>query len=346
MTKLFNSLLLGSAMALVLVATPIGSAYSQDKPPADKPAGDQPAGDQPAGDQPAADQPPADQMVGGLDVYAAAEDPPVFDDPAKAIDEFKAKLAADDFDGLAKLLGLNAEKLKDSEGVKDTFALIREGAARNVVVRDLEGRKILQIGDRLWPLPFPLTKGDDGKWAFDTYVGLEEIVNRRVGENELQAIDTVEAYVDAQKEYASEDRDSDGVLEYAQKLISTPGQTDGLYWPADQGDGESPVGDAISEAALEKAKAGEGYFGYRFRILTSQGDNIAGGRYDYVINDNMIGGFALIAWPVTYAETGVKTFVVNQQGIVYERDLGPSTEAIVPFIDRFDPDDKWAVVDD
>ena len=326
MAKLFHPFLLGTAIALTRAAVPLNASFSQIQTPAE--------------------QAPTDQMAAGLDAYAADEDPPIFDDPAKAVDDFKAKLAANDFDGLAKLLGLNAEKLKAGEGAMDTFALIREGAARNVVVRDLEGRKIIQLGDRLWPLPFPITKGDDGKWAFDTYVGLEEIVNRRVGENELEAIDTVQAYVDAQKEYASQDRDADGVLEYAQKLISTPGQTDGLYWPADQGDGESPVGDAISEAALEKAKAGQGYFGYRFRIVTSQGDNIAGGRYDYVINGNMIGGFALIAWPVSYAETGVKTFVVNQQGIVYERDLGPSTEQIVPFIDRFDPDDKWDVVPD
>ncbi|MCK3778237.1 DUF2950 domain-containing protein [Ensifer sesbaniae] len=326
MTKLFHPFLLGTAIALALAAVPLNASFSQTQTPAE--------------------QAPADQMAAGLDAYAANEDPPVFDDPAKAVDDLKAKLAANDFDGVAKLLGLNAEKLKAGEGAMDTFALIREGAARNVVVRDLEGRKIIQLGDRLWPLPFPITKGDDGKWAFDTYVGLEEIVNRRVGENELEAIDTVQAYVDAQKEYASQDRDADGVLEYAQKLISTPGQTDGLYWPADQGDGESPVGDSISEAALEKAKAGQGYFGYRFRIVTSQGDNIAGGQYDYVINGNMIGGFALIAWPVSYAETGVKTFVVNQQGIVYERDLGPSTEQIVPFIDRFDPDDKWDVVPD
>jgi len=326
MAKLFHPFLLGTAIALTRAAVPLNASFSQIQTPAE--------------------QAPTDQMAAGLDAYAADEDPPIFDDPAKAVDDFKAKLAANDFDGLAKLLGLNAEKLKAGEGAMDTFALIREGAARNVVVRDLEGRKIIQLGDRLWPLPFPITKGEDGKWAFDTYVGLEEIVNRRVGENELEAIDTVQAYVDAQKEYASQDRDADGVLEYAQKLISTPGQTDGLYWPADQGDGESPVGDAISEAALEKAKAGQGYFGYRFRIVTSQGDNIAGGRYDYVINGNMIGGFALIAWPVSYAETGVKTFVVNQQGIVYERDLGPSTEQIVPFIDRFDPDDKWDVVPD
>lgn len=322
MIKLSRRLLLGSALSLASVVA-IDAALAQ----AEKP-----------------DQ--AQQPAGVIDDYAAAEDPPAFDDPAKAVEAFKARLAANDFDGLANLLGLDAAKAKTGEGVMETFALIREGAARRVVVEDVDNRKILEIGDRLWPLPFPLTKGDDGKWAFDTYVGLEEIVNRRVGENELEAIETARAYVEAQKDYASRDRDADGVLEYAQKLISSPGQTDGLYWPADQGEDASPVGDAISEAALEKAKAGEGYFGYRFRILASQGDNIAGGKYDYTINGNMIAGFGLIAWPVTYAETGVKTFVVNQQGIVYEADLGPSTEAIVPFIDRFNPDDKWTVVAD
>jgi hypothetical protein len=316
MSKLLHSLLLGSAIALTLGTAPLDWAVAQVKP------------------------------AENIEDYAAQEDPPVFDDPAKAVEALKSALAADDFDGVAKLLGLDAAKLRTGENAMETFAQIREGAARNIRVRDLEGRKIIEIGDRLWPLPFPITKGEDGKWAFDTYVGLEEIVNRRVGENELEAIETVRAYVEAQKDYAAEDRDADGVLEYAQKLISSPGATDGLYWPADQGTGESPVGDAINEAALEKAKAGEGYFGYRYRILTSQGDNIAGGRYDYVINDNMIAGFALIAWPVTYAETGVKTLLVNQQGIVYERDLGASTDQIVPFIDRFDPDDTWTVVKD
>ncbi|PDT80337.1 DUF2950 domain-containing protein [Sinorhizobium sp. BJ1] len=316
MTQLLHTLLLGSAIALMLVNAPINMALAQAQPPA------------------------------SVDDYAAEEDPPVFDDPSKAVDAFKSALTTNDFDGLAKLLGLDAAKLKTGEGAMETFTLIREGAARKVVVRDLDNRKIIEIGDRLWPMPFPITEREDGKWAFDTYVGLGEIVNRRIGENELEAIETVRSYVEAQKDYAARDRDADGVFEYAQRLISKPSQTDGLYWPADQGDGESPVGDAISEAALEKAKAGEGYFGYRFRILTSQGENIAGGQYDYVINGNMIGGFGLIAWPVTYAETGVNTFLVNQQGIVYERDLGASTEAIVPFIVRFDPDDKWSVVND
>ncbi|MDK1385652.1 DUF2950 domain-containing protein [Sinorhizobium sp. 8-89] len=314
MIKLFQLILLGSAVSVALSLASVGPIHAQE--------------------------------ASDISDYASANDSPLFDDPSAAVETFKKALAADDFNGVAGLLGLDATKLKASEGVMDTFALIREGAARQVVLRDRGNQKILEIGDRLWPLPFPITKGEDGKWSFDTYVGLEEIVNRRVGRNEEEAIEAVRAYVEAQKEYAALDRDGDGVLEYAQKLISSDGQTDGLYWPAEQGDGESPVGAAISEAVLEKTKAGEGYFGYRFRILTSQGDNIAGGKYDYVINDNMIAGFGLIAWPVKYAETGVNTFVVNQHGIVYEADLGPSTEAIVPFIDRFNPDDKWTVVAD
>jgi hypothetical protein len=282
-----------------------------------------------------------------ISVYAAAAEPPTFDDPAAAVEAFKAALAADDFDGLARLLGLDVAKLKADKSTKDTFEQIRTGAAKRVVVQDMADRKLLQIGEKLWPLPFPLVKGDDGKWSFDTYAGLEEIINRRVGENELEAIATARAYVEAQRDYASQDRDGDGVREYSQKLLSSEGQTDGLYWPTDDTNGVSPAGDLITDqAALDKAKAGGGYFGYRFRILTGQGDNIAGGSYDYVINGNMIAGFALVAWPVKYAETGVKTFMVNQQGIVYEADLGPATDAIVKYIDRFNPDESWNVSGD
>ncbi|HET9538452.1 MAG TPA: DUF2950 domain-containing protein [Mesorhizobium sp.] len=297
-------------------------------------------------ESPSAAASPADEEYGIFD-YEAAEEPPLFDDPAKAIDALKSGLAANDFDGVAKLLGLDAGKLKQAEGVMDTFAQIRDAAAKKIVVVDREGGKILQLGDKLWPFPFPVLKGDDdGKWAFDTEAGLEEIVNRRVGENELQAIATMREYIEAQNDYASEDRDADGVDEFAQKLVSSEGTTDGLYWPADLGFGESPAGDFVDQAELEDASKGEGYFGYRFRILTGQGDKVAGGAYDYVINGNMIGGFGLIAWPVKYAETGVNTFIVNQHGIVYQADLGPSTGDIVKYIDRFNPDDAWEVAND
>lgn len=282
----------------------------------------------------------------GIAAFAASTEPPTFDTPAATIDAFKKAVAENDFEGLAKLVGLDSAKLAADSNAKDTFEQIREGAAKQVTVQDLGDRQLLQIGEKLWPFPFPIVKEADGKWAFDTYAGLEEIINRRVGENELEAIATLRAYVDAQEEYASEDRNGDGVSEYAQKLISSPGKTDGLYWPSDQGDGESPAGDFADQAALQKAKEGDGYFGYRFRILTGQGENVAGGRYDYVINGHMIAGFAAVAWPVKYGETGVHTFVVSKPGIVYEADLGRDTEAIAKGIRRFNPGKNWNVVSD
>ena len=278
----------------------------------------------------------------GIEQYIGAA-PIQFADPTAAADAFKAALAANDFDGLARLLGLDPAKLKDAEGIMDRFEEIRQGAAKLLSMGGADDLKIISIGDKVWPFPFPIHKGTDGKWAFDTVAGIEEIVNRRVGENELQAIATARAYVDAQRDYASDDHDDDGVLEYAQKLVSSAGKTDGLYWPIEQGDGDSPAGSFVDQAAMDKAKAGDGYFGYRFRILSRQGNNVAGGRYNYIINNNMIAGFALIAWPVNYAETGVNSFMVNHAGIVYEKDLGPETEAIATNTFRFNPNKTWDI---
>ena len=274
------------------------------------------------------------------------DEPTLFDTAEQGIAAFKEVMAKGDLAGVAKLLGLDADRLGKAEGIADTLEQIRAATADRVQIEDEGDQQVLEIGEQLWPFPFPLVKGEDGKWAFDTIAGIEEIVNRRVGENELQAIKTARLYVQAQEDYAADDRDADGVREYAQKLISSEGQMDGLYWPLEQGDGESPVGPFLDTAALEKAKAGDGYFGYKFRILKRQGDNVAGGAYDYVTNGNMIGGFALIAWPAKYAETGVATFVVNQAGVVYERDFGPDTENIVAGIKTFNPGDKWSVVED
>lgn len=277
--------------------------------------------------------------------YIGAE-PTLFDTAGAGIQSFKDTMAKGDLAAVAKLLGLDPARLEKTEGIADTLQQIRDAAAELVQVEDEGDQQILNLGRQLWPFPFPLVKGVDGKWAFDTVAGLEEIVNRRVGENELQAIETARLFVQAQQEYAGEDRDSDGVLEFAQKLVSADGQTDGLYWPIEQGDGESPVGASIDLGALEKAKGGDGYFGYKFRILKRQGGNVAGGEYDYVINGNMIGGFALIAWPARYAETGVSTFAVNQAGIVYEKDFGTDTANIVSGIKTFNPNDSWSVVED
>ncbi|MDX8495333.1 DUF2950 domain-containing protein [Mesorhizobium sp. VK22B] len=278
--------------------------------------------------------------------YVSADEPPLFDSTTAAVDAFKKALADNDFDALAKLLGFDPAKLKTSDGVMDTFDKVRAGASEKVIVEELADRELLKIGNDLWPFPFPVVKVEKGKWAFDTYAGLEEIINRRVGENEIEAIATMRAYVEAQRDYAAEDHDGDGVLEYAQKLSSSEGKTDGLYWPASEDNGVSPAGGFADEAALDKAKKGEGYFGYRFRILTGQGNNVAGGAYDYVINGNMIAGFAAIARPVKYGETGVRTFMVSHQGIVYEADLGPDTEKKADAIKLFNPNDSWEVTGD
>ena len=238
----------------------------------------------------------------------------------------RRRLRSDDFDELAKLLGLDAAKLKAGEGVMDTYAKIREGAAKQVVVRDVGDRKLLDIGDELWPLPFPIAKGDDGKWAFDTYAGIEEIINRRVGENEIAG-----------------DRDGARLCRCAEGLCrggSRRRRRARICPEADQqrgadrralladrrGQRRKPGGRLPSTRRRStRPRQGDGYFGYRFRILTGQGDNIAGGAYDYVINGNMIAGFALIAWPVKYGETGVKYLRRQPPGIVYEADLGPET---------------------
>ena len=290
---------------------------------------------------------PAYAMTDNLQTYVGPE-PTLFDTPEAAIAAFKDVMAKGDLKAISTLLGLDAAKVEKAEDITDTLKQIQDVTSEGVTVeaeKD-EDQRVLDLGKQLWPFPFPIVKGEDGKWAFDTVAGLEEIVNRRIGENELHAIDTMRLYVQAQEDYSGEDHDGDGVLEFAQKLISSEGQTDGLYWPAEQGDGESPVGPGLDVAALEKAKAGDGYFGYKFRILTRQGDTVAGGAHDYVVNGNMINGFALIAWPAKYGETGVSTFVVNQAGIVYERDFGADTSNIVSKIMTFNPSEKWSLVED
>jgi len=294
---------------------------------------------------PVAGNAPVHAETSRMGAFVGAE-PTLFDTPEAAIQAFKDTMAKGDIAAVATLLGLDAGKLAKAEGIEDTFKQIREATAELVQIEDEDDQKILDLGRQLWPFPFPLVKGEDGKWAFDTVAGIEEIVNRRIGENELQAIETVRLYVEAQEDYQTLDRDADGVREYAQKLISTEGQTDGLYWPIEQGDGESPVGASIDAGVLDKAKGDDGYFGYKFRILKRQGGNVAGGDYDYIVNGNMIGGYALIAWPARYAETGVSTFAINQSGIVYEKDFGEDTENIVAGIKSFNPNDSWSVVED
>jgi hypothetical protein len=195
----------------------------------------------------------------------------------------------------------------------------------------------------------PLVKVD-GKWYFDVAAGREEILNRRIGRDELGAIAVCHAYVDAQREYASRDRTGDGVLEYAQYLMSTPGKHDGLYWSAkNPGDEVSPLGPLVAQAHQEGYHRRTGlltqnqspYHGYYFQVILRQGRHAPGGKYSYVINGHMIGGFALVAWPAEYGNTGIMTFIVNQQGKVYQKDLGPNTDKLAPKITTYDPDASW-----
>jgi hypothetical protein len=275
------------------------------------------------------------------------DEPTRYSSPDEAAEALVKAVTAGDIGAISAILGLDPKELAGFDGIGERLAEIGAAAAEKTKVSgEGDDLRVIVMGRDVWEFPFPLLSQDDGKWAFDTYAGLEEIVNRRVGENELQIIETLQIYVRAQREYASADRDDDGVLEFAQKLISSEGAMDGLYWPLEQGDGESPAGPDVDPAAIDAAGDGNGYFGYRLRVITKQGENVAGGAYDYVINGNMIAGYALVAWPVRYAETGVHTFMVSHAGIVYEKDLGPDTAALAEKMDSFDPDDGWDVVSD
>ena len=205
--------------------------------------------------------------------------------------------------------------------------------------------KVALIGREAWPFPIPLVK-DDGRWRFDLAAGVEEVANRRVGRNELSTIATLHAYVDAQHEYVSVGRDGLPPA-YASKVLSTPGKHDGLHWETAEGEPESPLGPLVAAATEEGylAEGGEGgnpYHGYRFRLLTRQGVNAPGGAKDYVDEKGlMTRGFAMLAWPAKYESSGVMTFVVGPQGIVFQKDLGPDTDKAVTSVSAFDPDESW-----
>ncbi|HEX4781357.1 MAG TPA: DUF2950 domain-containing protein [Usitatibacter sp.] len=210
-----------------------------------------------------------------------------------------------------------------------------------------DGRAILNVGDDNWPFPAPIVKHGSA-WSFDANAGREEILNRRVGRNELDAIETLRAIVDAEREYAAQDADGNGYADYARRFRSSPGKKDGLFWPDDPSGKQSPLGPLVAEASREgyvKAAGGkagpQAYHGYYFRILTSQGKDAHGGAYDYMVGDKLLGGFGVVAWPSNHGASGVMTFVVNHEGVVYEKDLGPQTAAIAGSMTRFNPDATW-----
>jgi len=208
-------------------------------------------------------------------------------------------------------------------------------------------RAFILVGEDEFPFPIPIVKSG-GRWRFDTQEGKHELLARRIGSNELDAIDFCHRFVDAEYQFAAEDHDGSGVRQYAQRFISSPGKKDGLYWPAPEGSSVSPIADLVTEAAEEGYDTSGvkpvPYHGYVFRFLTGQGANAQGGANEYMVHGLMIGGFGLIAWPVEYGTSGIKTFLVNQSGDVFEKDLGRGTPARVLAITTFDPDPTWKVV--
>jgi hypothetical protein len=268
----------------------------------------------------------------------------VFETPVEAA---KALVAAAQTGENAPLLEIFGTKHRDLIGTADA-ARDRELRAR--LAKMAEERQRLRVnddesvtmvvGDEAWPFPIPLVKTDAG-WRFDTDAGIEEVVNRRIGENELTAIATLRAYVDAQRQYAAEPRDGTEVRQFAQKVQSSPDKKDGLYWPTDATKGEEP-----SPAGPEIKDSKTPYAGYYFKILTAQGAAAPAGNYSYIINGRLIGGFAMIAWPIDYGKTGVMTLLVNHYGDVYQKDLGPKTATLAAAISDYNPDKTWSKVAD
>jgi hypothetical protein len=272
----------------------------------------------------------------------------VFQTPAEAVAELGTATATRDPGALIALFGTTVEELQNPDRTQATNDLSKFHAAlvaTNHLVKVSETNIIIEVGEDAWPFPIPLVK-ERGGWHFDTAAGQEEILTRRIGKNELEVLAAMRAYVDAQREYAGQDRDDDKVLEYAQKLASSPGKTDGLYWPTELNGQVSPLGPLVAEAqgkGYRKTDTDEpeAFNGYYFKILTRQGKNAPGGKYDYVINGNMIGGFGMVAWPAGYGDTGIMTFLVNQQGRVYQKDLGEKTSKIASKINEYNPDSTW-----
>lgn len=250
---------------------------------------------------------------------------------------------------MMKVLGADTQGMLESgdpvqdQNARDAF--LSEYQAAHAIAKDDQGRTVLQVGADNWPFPFPLVE-ENGKWRFDSTEGAEEIINRRVGANELYTIQACLAYVDAQREYYLRNPGGDPLLHYAHRLVSSEGKRDGLYYEVSGDEAESPLGPAFARARdegyfKEGVPRPEPYHGYVYRLLTSQGANAAGGAYDYVANGQMIGGFAIIAYPADYGNSGVVSFMVSHDGVVYSKDLGPDTTKVAGAITQFDPDGSW-----
>jgi len=238
----------------------------------------------------------------------------------------------------------SGDKVAD-EAIRQKFLAAYE--AKHQVTKEGDDKAVMIIGPEDFPFPIPLSR-KDGAWRFDTAAGRVEILYRRIGRNELDAIQSCLAYVDAQNEYAQKDRTGAGVATYAQRIVSTAGKKDGLYWPAAQGEDASPLGELVAQATAQGYAVGGGripFHGYYFKILTEQGRAAPGGELDYVVRGKMIGGFALVAYPAEYRNSGVMTFIINHAGIVFQKDLGERTAKLAERMTSFNPDQTWKKVD-
>jgi len=274
-----------------------------------------------------------------------------FASPEQAVQALIDALKTGNTKALYDIFGPGAKGvLSSGDTVQDKAAkeqFIRAYETKNTLVPDGDTRTVLQLGEEDWPFPIPIVK-KAGKWSFDTRKGKEELINRRIGRNELNTIQTCLAFVDAQREFALRDKDGEGLREYAQKFVSTPGKKDGLYWDAKPGEEESPFGDLFAKATAEGYKRGNNpvpYHGYFFKMLTEQGNNAPGGPTSYIVNGKMIGGFGMVAYPAEYGVSGIMTFIVNHDGVVYQKNLGKDTARIAKAMKAFDPDKSWKKVE-
>jgi hypothetical protein len=286
--------------------------------------------------------------------FAADAKQKSFKSPEEAVKALVGAVKGDDTKELLTIFGPEGKELISSgdevadKAGRDRFVKAYEEI--NKLVSENDKRVILHVGNEEWPFPLPVVKKGEN-WFFDTKAGKEEILNRRIGRNELNAIQVCLAYVDAQREYVLKDRDGDKLLEYAQKFVSKKGEKDGLYWEAREGEEQSPLGPLMAKAVKEGytgKKSGEKpspYHGYYYKILKAQGKNAPGGEYDYMVKGKMIGGFALVAYPAEYGNSGIMTFIVNHDGVVYEKDLGKDTEKIATAMKKFDLDRIWKKVE-
>jgi len=285
-------------------------------------------------------------MFGGAAVAVQAKQK-TFETPEAAVAALIQALRDNNEQELFVLLGPGSETLISSgdqvEDREQSDKFIKLYDEKNSLEKSGDKKIILHAGKNDWPFPIPIVKtGKD--WRFDTKLGKEEILSRRIGRNELDTIQSCLAIVDAQREYATKDREGSGMLEYAQKFFSDTGKKDGLYWEVKPGEEPSPLGLFVAEAqgkGYSKEKKTAPYNGYFFRMLTAQGKNARGGAYSYLVKGKMVGGFALVAYPASYGVSGVKTFIVNHEGVVYEKDLGPDTAKRAKSMRDFNPDKTW-----